>query len=206
MIVIVDYGMGNVGSIRNMLHRVGAASVIAADPEAIRAADKLILPGVGAFDTAMERLERLRLVGVLTEKVVHEKTPILGICLGMQLLSRRSEEGQRAGLGWIDADTVRFRLEDSHGGLRLPHMGWNAIDVRRSSPILDDRYDESRFYFVHSYHVRCADEEDVLAVATYGIEFHAAVIRRNIMGTQFHPEKSHKFGMRLLRHFAEMPT
>ena len=206
MIVIIDYGMGNVGSIKNMLHRVGAQCVIASDSEAIRSAEKLILPGVGAFDKAMECLDRLHLVDVLGEKVLHGGTPILGICLGMQLLSNRSEEGQRPGLGWIDAETVRFRFDEPHAGLKLPHMGWTAIEVRRSSPILDDRYEESRFYFVHSYHVRCADDRDVLAVARYGIEFHAAVIRGNILGTQFHPEKSHKFGMRLLKHFAEMPA
>jgi len=206
MIVIVDYGMGNVGSIKNMLHRVGAASVIAAEPEAIRSAEKLILPGVGAFDKAMECLDRLNLIGVLNEKVLREGAPLLGICLGMQLLSRRSEEGQRPGLGWIDAETVRFRFDESHAGLKLPHMGWNAVDVVRPSPILDDRHEGSRFYFVHSYHVRCAEERHVLAVATYGVTFHAAVIHGNIMGTQFHPEKSHKFGMRLLKRFAEMPT
>jgi glutamine amidotransferase len=119
----------------------------------------------------------------------------------MQLLSLRSEEGELPGLGWIDAETVRFAFEGGNATLKIPHMGWNTIEVRRSSPILDDRHEESRFYFVHSYHVRCADEANVLATTRYGIVFHAAVIRGNIMGTQFHPEKSHKFGLKLLKNF-----
>jgi imidazole glycerol-phosphate synthase subunit HisH len=204
MIAIIDYGMGNLGSIRNMLTRIGAESVVTSDCNAIESADKLILPGVGAFDHAMERLHGLELVPLLRRRVLEQKVPILGICLGMQLLSRRSEEGTLPGLGWIDADTVRFRTEGTT--LRLPHMGWSPIDVRRASPVLDDRFDDSRYYFVHSYHVRCDSDEQVLATCSYGIEFHAAVIRDNVIGTQFHPEKSHKYGLRLLRNFAEAGT
>ena len=204
VIAIIDYGMGNVGSIRNMLLRIGASSCITSDPTEIRRADKLILPGVGAFDNAMSSLQRLDLVPLLKERVLGAKTPILGICLGMQLLSQRSEEGQLEGLGWIEAETVRFRFPPEDAGLRLPHMGWNAISVRRPSPILDDLHDDSRFYFVHTYHVRCRDEASVLATTTYGIEFHSAVINGNIMGTQFHPEKSHKFGLRILSNFVKL--
>jgi len=202
MIAIVDYEMGNPGSIRNMLERLGAASIITSDAQAIEAAERIILPGVGAFDHAMQSLHRLGLEPVLRSKVLDRKTPILGICLGMQLFSARSEEGTLPGLGWIDAETVRFRFEGPDASLRIPHMGWDAIEVRQSSPILDDRYDDSRFYFVHSYHVRCRDERNVLAVTRYGLPFHAAVIQDNILGVQFHPEKSHKFGLRLLRNFA----
>ena len=206
MIAIIDYGMGNLGSIYNMLNRIGVRSVISSDPGEIALAEKLILPGVGAFDRAMKSLERLGLLPVLNERVLGNKVPILGICLGMQLLSLRSEEGELPGLGWIDAETVRFVLDGENATLKIPHMGWNTIEVKRKSPILDDRFDESRFYFVHSFHVRCADDANVLATARYGILFHAAVIRDNIMGTQFHPEKSHKFGLKLLRSFSEIPT
>ena len=203
MIAIVDYGMCNVGSIRNMLLRIGAPSVITSDAQEIREADKLILPGVGAFDNAMSSLQRLDLVSVLQERVIEAETPILGICLGMQLMTNRSEEGEMEGLGWIDAETVRFRFPSEHAGLRLPHMGWNTISVRTSSPLLDDLHDESRFYFVHTYHVRSRRDSSVLAATTYGIEFHSAVIRNNIVGTQFHPEKSHKFGLRVLSNFVD---
>lgn len=206
MIAIIDYGMGNLGSIHNMLNRIGAPSVITSDPRKIVSADKLILPGVGAFDRAMESLDRLGLLPILNDKVLERKVPILGICLGMQLLSRRSEEGDMKGLGWIDAETVRFAFEGENAALKIPHMGWNTIEVKRSSPILDDRHEESRFYFVHGYHVRCADEANVLATTRYGIVFHSAVIQGNIMGTQFHPEKSHKFGLKLLKNFTDMPA
>ena len=204
MIAIVDYGMGNLGSIHNMLNRLGAPSVITSDPCKIVSADKLILPGVGAFDQAMESLDRSGLLPVLNESVLDRKVPILGICLGMQLFSLRSEEGRLAGLGWIDAETVRFAFDRESVGLKVPHMGWNTIEVRLPGPLLDDRFEDSRFYFVHSYHVRCADEANVLATSRYGISFHAAVTKGNIIGTQFHPEKSHKFGLRLLKNFAEL--
>lgn len=206
MIAIINYGMGNHGSIKNMLFRLGIDSVITDDVETIRRADKLILPGIGAFDNAMTNLYRLGISGVLNERVIEKNVPILGICLGMQIMSRCSEEGTMQGLGWIDAMTVRFRFEDELAGLKIPHMGWNTVDVRRSSGILDDLYEESRYYFVHSYHVRCADAANVLATSRYGVPFHAAVIKENIIGVQFHPEKSHKFGLRLLKNFAEMPA
>jgi len=206
MIAIVDYGMGNLGSIHNMLNRIGVPSIITSNPCKVSVAEKLILPGVGAFDRAMQSLAQLGLVSVLTEKVLEKKVPILGICLGMQLLTKRSEEGVLPGLGWIDAETIRFVFDGSNAGLKVPHMGWNTIEVKRPSPILDDRYGESRFYFVHSYHVRCADDANVLSTAQYGVPFRAAVIKGNIMGTQFHPEKSHKFGLKLLKNFTEMPA
>jgi glutamine amidotransferase len=203
MIAIVDFGMGNLGSIRNMLAKIGAESVITSDPRAIEAADKLILPGVGAFDRAMENLHRAGLVTVLNDKVVARKTPLLGICLGMQLLSRRSEEGSLPGLGWIAADTVRFPAEIDGVRLTVPHMGWNTITVTQPAALLGQVGPDPRFYFVHSYHVRCEREADVAATAHHGITFHAAVASGNIVGTQFHPEKSHKFGLALLRSFVE---
>jgi glutamine amidotransferase len=203
MIAIVDYGMGNPGSIRNMLLRIGVEAAITFSPETIASADKLVLPGVGAFDAAVTNLRHLGLIPILQEQVVLRGVPILGICLGMQLLSRSSEEGSLPGLGWIDARTVRFRFDGAGAELRIPHMGWNHVDVKRSGSIFDGLPRDARFYFVHSYHVCCEDEANVLAATTYGIPFHSAIVRDNIMGTQFHPEKSHKFGMQVLRNFAE---
>jgi glutamine amidotransferase len=204
MIVIIDYGMGNLGSILSMLKKIGAKAVISSNVEEIGQADKLILPGVGAFDSGMRSLNERGFRDVLDRKVLKEKTPILGICLGMQLLSKGSEEGTLEGMGWIDADTVRFRFDGSQTGLKIPHMGWNTVQVVNESPIFHDMYEEPRFYFVHSYHVACRNEADVMTRTSYGFDFTSSVARGNIMGVQFHPEKSHKFGMRLLKNFAEL--
>lgn len=203
MIVIVDYGMGNLGSILNMLRRVDAPAVISGDPAQILGATKLILPGVGAFDQGMSNLRRLGLAELVTRKALEQSTPLLGICLGMQLLGRASEEGSEPGLGLIDARSIRFR-RDADPGLKIPHMGWNTVAQRKPSALFEAMHPEPRFYFVHSYHVVCASPGDVLAVASYGGEFVAAVERANIYGMQFHPEKSHKFGMKLLQNFAAL--
>lgn len=205
MITIVDYGMGNVGSIHNMLIRLGVEVKIASGREEIMSATKLILPGVGAFDQAMHLLHASGLVDALNLKVLQQRTPILGICLGMQLFTLRSEEGNAQGLGWIDAETIRFRYDDKAKDIRVPHMGWASVSVHRTTDLFRDLPDDPRFYFVHSYHVRCADENLVVATAEHGIKFHAAVARGHIMGTQFHPEKSHKFGLRVLGNFANLP-
>jgi len=196
VIVIIDYGMGNLGSIQNMLRKVGAKVVISGKPDVIASADKLILPGVGSFDNGMSKLKELGLLTVLHQKVVAEKTPILGICLGMQLMTKSSEEGLTKGLGWINADTVRFTF--SSNVYRVPHMGWNTIAAVRQSKLMSDLGDEPRFYFAHSYHVRCSDDAVVLARTTYAHEFISAIEHQNIAGVQFHPEKSHKYGMQLL--------
>ncbi len=201
LIVVVDYGMGNVGSIINMIKKVGGRAELSAGPEDISKADKLILPGVGAFDTGMKNLHERHYVEPLTEKALNTDTPVLGICLGMQLLTERSEEGSREGLGWIDAETVRFNFAGSDNPLKVPHMGWNEITVNRPHPLFEPAEARRRFYFVHSYHVCCNDPADVLAVSHYGRDFTAAVARDNIIGTQFHPEKSHKYGMELMRNF-----
>jgi glutamine amidotransferase len=203
VIVIVDYGMGNVGSIQNMLRRIGVESIVSANPAELQAATKLILPGVGAFDAAMQRLHELGLVDVLNAKVKGERVPTLGICLGMQLITCGSDEGSQAGLGWINAWTTRFGLDDD-SPLRLPHMGWNSIQLQRSCPLLSGLEQDARFYFVHSYRVAAADEAVVVATTTYGVPFHSVVQSANVMGTQFHPEKSHRFGLRLLDNFARM--
>lgn len=200
MIVVIDYGMGNLGSIRNMLRTIGSDAIISADPERIEAAEKLILPGVGAFDAGMRNLHERGLVGVLRRASVQGK-PILGICLGMQLMCSSSEEGELPGLGWIEADVVRFKPTDA--SIKIPHMGWNTVALARDNPLLDGE-EEQRFYFVHSYHVVCRDPEDVLARTTHGYEFHAAFRRVHMFGVQFHPEKSHRFGRTLMQRFVEL--
>ncbi len=203
MIVVIDYGVGNLGSIANMLRKIGAKAVVSSEAAVIEQADKLILPGVGAFDNGMRNLKERGLIPLLNAKVLQDKTPILGLCLGMQLLTQRSEEGQLSGLGWLEAETVRFKFDGGHTRLKIPHMAWNTIQVCQSHPILTDMDVETRFYFVHSYHVVCSDKSLVLAQTDYGYQFPSVVGRENILGTQFHPEKSHKFGMKLLRNFAE---
>jgi imidazole glycerol-phosphate synthase subunit HisH len=202
MIHIVHYGLGNVGSIRNMLHRLGFEAKLVSEPAEIRSAKKLILPGVGSFDRGMEELHRRGLVDALNEKVLEERVPVLGVCLGMQLFSKGSEEGDRPGLGWIDAETVRLKVPEDDPSLRLPHMGWNSITVERPTPLLEDLPDGKRFYFVHTYHVSCRNPDSVAAHSRYGTDFTCAVSQGNIYGTQFHPEKSHRFGMKVLSNFA----
>ena len=204
MIVIIDYKMANLGSILNMLKRVGVPAVATADPKLVERADKIILPGVGAFDNAMRNLHATNLVPLIEQKVLHQKVPVLGICLGMQLLGKSSAEGHLPGLGWLDAHSVRFSF-DQASPLKIPHMGWSEIQTQAASPLMEDLGDHPRFYFVHSYHLVCNHAADVLATATYGQPFTAAVQRGNIMGVQFHPEKSHRFGLQLLTNFSHLP-
>ncbi len=206
MIAIIDYGMGNLGSIHNMLKKIGQESIITNDLKIISKADKIILPGVGAFDTAVESLERLKLTSLLNTLVIAENKPILGICLGMQLFSKSSEEGNLPGLGWVNAETIRFRFNSENANLRIPHMGWNKITPKRDHAIFREMALDSRFYFVHSYHVYCNDESNILATAEYGTTFNAAIFHRNIIGMQFHPEKSHKFGITILQNFADIQS
>ncbi len=200
MIAIVDYDMGNVASVANMLKRIGApVAVLTRDPEVLRKASKIILPGVGSFDKGMRNLAELGLRPALEEAAQERCVPVLGICLGMQLLTKSSEEGAEPGLGWIDATTMRFRFPPQ-SGLKIPHMGWNHVTAPRPNPLI--RGDERRrFYFVHGYYVECSRPEDVIGTARYGFDFTCAVNRENIYGVQFHPEKSHKFGMALLEGF-----
>jgi glutamine amidotransferase len=204
VIVIIDYGMGNLGSILNMLKKVGAQAKVSADVEEIEKADKLILPGVGAFDSGMQRLAELGLIDVLNEKVLRRKTPTLGVCLGMQLLMKRSAEGALPGLGWIDGETIRFQFDPRQTRLKIPHMGWNTAAVQRDGVLFKQMEPGARFYFVHSFHVVCHDPQDVVALTHYGYDFASAVQRGNVMGVQFHPEKSHKFGMKIYKNFVEL--
>ncbi len=199
MIVIVDYGVGNVGSVLNMLRKIGAKARISALREDICNADKLILPGVGHFGRGMTKLQETGLVSLLEDQVLRMRKPILGICLGMQMMTKGSEESDVPGLGWIDAATIRF--PETHG-LRVPHMGWNTVRQSATGRLFDrDSTEAERFYFVHSYYVRTTNPIHTAAHCLYGIDFAASFEVGNIFGVQFHPEKSHLFGMGLLRKF-----
>ena len=199
MITIIDYGVGNIGSIANMIKKVGGKSLITSDLQEIKKAKKLILPGVGSFDNGIKRLKELGFIDTLNKKVLKEKTPIMGICLGMQLMTKSSQEGELDGLSWIDADTMRFKSDT----LKIPHMGWNIISHQKESALFDETTQEKRFYFVHSYYVSCKREEDILTTTPYGHDFVSSFEKENIIGVQFHPEKSHKFGMSLFKNFVE---
>jgi glutamine amidotransferase len=205
MLVIVDYGMGNVGSISNMFKRFNVEVCSSSDPLVIARATRLILPGVGSFDRGMDNISRLGLRQVLDRKVLVERVPVLGICLGMQLMGRESEEGKAKGLGWVEARSKRFqpRLVEGRGVVKVPHMGWNYVESVRDHPLVKSFGEPPRFYFVHSYHLVCERQEDVLLRTSYGGElFVSAFARENIVGVQFHPEKSHRFGMKLLKDFS----
>lgn len=202
MLVIIDYGVGNLTSIKNMLKKIGYRDVaISNDRSKIKEAKKLILPGVGHFDYGMRQLQASGLLDTLNKVVLEDKTPILGICLGAQLLTRGSEEGIEKGLGWIEADTVKFDVSKLSSNLKIPHMGWTEVAATSDSKLFEGLSEEPRFYFVHNYHIICDNPEDTAVKATYGYEFAAGVEKGNILGMQFHPEKSHKYGMKLLSNF-----
>ncbi len=202
-VVVVDYGLGNVRSIVNMFKKIGAGAVATRDPDLLRRASRIVLPGVGSFDAGMKNLDLFGLWPILDELVLGQSVPVLGICLGMQLLAESSEEGSLRGLGWISGRVVRFRFDGENASLRVPHMGWNLVRSVRPNPVLAGSDEEHWFYFAHSYHLRCRSPEDCVAEATYGLPFSAVVRRRNVFGVQFHPEKSHRYGMQLLRSFLE---
>jgi glutamine amidotransferase len=201
MVAIIDFGMGNLGSISNMLRKLGVASRVSGSAPEILAADRLILPGVGAFDSGMRNLRERGLLPVLEEAVLRRGVPCLGICLGMQLMTRGSEEGCEPGLGWLDADCIRFRPAATAVPIKVPHMGWNTAEPTR--PGVEWLNSGARFYFVHSYHLDCHEDGDVLAWSTHGYRFPSVVRRDNVLGVQFHPEKSHRFGLEVLLAFAE---
>lgn len=201
-IVIIDYGMGNIGSIENMLKYLGVKAIISSDVDVILSADKIILPGVGHFDRAMNNIKDLGLTDVLREMALVKKTPFLGICLGMQIMCQSSEEGFLPGLSFIQAEVKKFDF-GSDSKLKVPHMGWNKIRINKSSAILNGLDDDSRFYFVHSYFVKCQNEIDVLTQTTHGFNFVSSFQVDNLIGAQFHPEKSHRFGVTLFKNFLE---
>lgn len=201
MIKIIDYGMGNLGSIQNVIRKLGYSSKITRDQSEIESAEKLILPGVGSYDQAMNNLEDANLIEVIKAKAL-SGTPLLGICLGMQILGNSSEEGLKSGLGLIPGTVKKFNVKAS---VKIPHMGWNVIDFNQECPLYKDfnSFEETRFYFVHSYYFECENPEDIGARTIYGSSFSSSIYKNNVYGVQFHPEKSHKYGFKLLRNFIE---
>ena len=203
-VTIIDCGIGNIRSVQRMIEAVDGTAEIVSSPDAIRNAKRLILPGVGAFDAGMRALRDGGWIESLNEAALVRKVPIMGICLGMQLLCRRSEEGNATGLGWLAADVVQLQV-GAHTHLKLPHMGWSQTTAIRENPLLPLGEPVQRFYYVHRFRVVCDDGDDVVATATYGTEFTCAIRRANIYGVQFHPEKSHRYGMGLMRRFVDLP-
>ena len=205
IIHIVDYGLGNLGSILNMYRRIGIKTILTSEPDEIMKAERLLLPGVGAFDCGMQNLRERGLLEALHEKSMIEKVPTLGICLGMQLLTETSEEGKEKGLAWIRGRTVDMRkFAKAQENLKFPHIGWNYINIENNHYLCRNMPEEPRFYFVHGYMVVCDDVSDVVAKTDYGsISMVSICHRENVAGAQFHPEKSHKFGMQLLKNFSE---
>lgn len=202
MFVIINFGVGNLTSIQNMLKKVGVPAVISENDEEVAKATKILLPGMGHFDNCMQRFNQSGLRPIVEKKVLEQQTPMLGICVGLQMLMRSSEEGKEAGLNWIDGETLKFREEKLLPEQKVPHIGWQEIQGKKQSRLLDG-LNEARFYFAHSYHVVPSNATDVLIEAQYGYTFAAGVEKGNIIGVQFHPEKSHRFGMQLLKNFAE---
>lgn len=203
MIIIVNYGMGNLQSIYKSLQRIKVNAVISSSPEEIMKADKIILPGVGHFGMAVKNLKKLKIWNTLHELVLERKIPVLGICLGMQLMATHSEEGDVEGFGWFDARIKRFNVDDTVK-YKIPHMGWNNISVQKDSMLFRGLDSSSEFYFVHSYYVNCNNKHDVIGQTNYGVTFVSAYKRENIYGVQFHPEKSHDSGLHILKNFVKL--
>ena len=203
MITIIDYGAGNIGSVFNMICHVGGKAEVTSEPDAVRVAEKILLPGVGSFDHAVNRLTALGLVDPL-KHAAKSGIPMMGICLGMQLLANDSEEGTLQGLGVIPGHVRRFRFDGENAKLKIPHMGWNRVLPARQHRFVEGLEEDARFYFVHSYYYDCQANEDVLFETTYGHRFTSGVQRGNVTGVQFHPEKSHRYGMQLMRAFWEL--
>lgn len=202
MILIIDYGIGNLTSIANMLKKAGAECKISNKEEDILRSNKIILPGVGSFEYGIDKLKSMSSFPTLENEIINNKKPLLGVCLGAQLLFNSSEEGNNAkGLGWIDGSIQRFKEKQFVLEEKVPHMGWNLVEKAKESKLLEGIDEHSRFYFVHSYHMLANDPKDILLKTTYGYEFVSAVEKGNILGVQFHPEKSHKFGLKLYSNF-----
>jgi glutamine amidotransferase len=202
-VTIVDCGIGNLKSVQRMIEYVGGTVYITSNPKLVKTSDRLVIPGVGAFDAGMRALNDLGWIEPLNYLAFEKKIPILGICLGMQLLCRKSEEGQSNGLGWFDADVIAFKSSQL-GRLKIPHMGWANVTTLKDNLLLKSEWDIARFYHVHKYHVVCDNLNDVIAESSYGINFVSAISKNNIYGVQFHPEKSHKFGMQLFKNFLQL--
>lgn len=204
MISILDYGSGNIRAFANVYERVGIPFRIVSKPDELNAATKILLPGVGAFDHTIELLEKSGVRTKLDELVAAGSVSILGVCVGMQILARSSEEGQLPGLGWVDGVVKKLDTSLLTAATRLPHMGWNDVQAVGSNGLFKGMDAAARFYFLHSYYFECDQEDEVLATAEYGKRFPCAVRSGNIYGVQFHPEKSHRYGVQLLKNFAEL--
>jgi len=202
-LVIVDYGMGNLNSVKKIMDRMQFDAIISSKPEDILNCQKIILPGVGHFGKAMSNLRKLNLLDALHEAVLVQKKPILGICLGMQLMAKKSEEGDAEGLGWFDAEVKKFSISDNKK-YKIPHIGWNQINIKKSSPLMSDISELSEFYFVHSYHFKASNQSDIINETEYDYIFASAIAKQNIFGVQYHPEKSHDAGARLLKNFIKL--
>jgi imidazole glycerol-phosphate synthase subunit HisH len=200
MIAIINYGVGNLASISNMLKKAGISAEVTSQPEIIRQAEKIILPGVGAFDYCMQQFNASGLRDIVTSRVFDEKVPVLGVCVGSQMLLESSEEGNEQGLGWIKGKVVRFRQDKMPAGYKIPHMSWTDVLPANEHPLYNG-IEEPRFYFVHSFHIETEDPANVTAMADYGYKFTASVGKGHIQGVQFHPEKSHRFGLALYNNF-----
>jgi glutamine amidotransferase len=204
MIAIVDYGLGNIAAFASVYNKANIKVSVARAASDLKGASKLILPGVGHFDHAMRLLQQSGMRDALDQMVLRDKVPVIGVCVGMQILARSSEEGELPGLGWIDAEVRAFKSSDAARDMSVPHMGWNDVRPASTNRLFDELQDSARFYFLHSYYVNCDRQEDVLATCNYGADFTCAVQSSNIYGVQFHPEKSHSFGNRLLVNFARL--
>lgn len=204
MITIIDYGLGNISAFANVYRRLNIEVSIAKSAHDLKTASKVILPGVGAFDHAMELLNQSGMREPLDELALGNRVPVLGVCVGMQILARSSDEGDLPGLGWIEGSVRGFKSLELQNNLPLPHMGWNDVHPASSNQLFDQLESEAQFYFLHSYYFHCDNDEDVLATSSYGVNFSCAINWKNIYGVQFHPEKSHHSGTRLLKNFAEL--
>jgi imidazole glycerol-phosphate synthase subunit HisH len=204
MIHIVDYGLGNIQAFLTSFQRLGVDAVRAQTASDLDGATKLILPGVGAFDHAMDLLNRSGMRAALDSLVLQQRVPVLGICVGMQMLADSSEEGRLPGLGWVPGVVRHFTADAAFPGLPLPHMGWNDVQPQPQQPLFEGMELDARFYFLHSYLFACKSSVHVAAVASYGVDFSCAVSSGNVYGVQFHPEKSHHYGTRLLKNFADL--
>ena len=204
MIAIIDYGLGNVRAFANLYTKSNIPFVIAKDTSDLENAQKIILPGVGSFDYAMQLLEASGMQETLSDMVLNHNVPVLGVCVGMQMLANSSDEGDLSGLGWIPGQVKKFESSSVNEEINIPHMGWNNINPVITSGLMEGLDSNSRFYFLHSYYFNCENEDSLLATTHYGNEFACAVHRNNVYGVQFHPEKSHRWGAKILENFARL--
>lgn len=204
MIVLIDNGMGNIGSIVNKLKNNGEEVIVSSDPSDLSSADRFILPGVGSFDNAMKEISKNDMNDILYEEVIRNSKPILGICLGIQVMSNSSEEGSLPGLGLLNARVKKFHFPNDVPHLKIPHMGWNTVSLHKDCVLFDSMDPDAEFYFTHSYHLEVEDPDIVVGTTHYGYDFPSVIQKDNIYAVQFHPEKSHKYGMKLLQNFLEL--